>query len=206
MEKKIIVTISRQYGSGGREIGRRLAQSLGIPFYDKELISMAAKESGYAEELFDKADSQATNSLLYSLSLYSTTMGLYDMPLNDKLYIVQSETIRKVAAQGSCVIVGRCADYVLREDPDVINIFIHSDMENKIRRAVEEYDLPKEGIVEYITKTDKKRATYYNYYTGLKWGRAENYHLTLRTDTVGLDAAVETIKAFVNAHHRKDGE
>lgn len=199
MDKKVIITISRQYGSGGRKVGEMLAERLGIPFYDKELITLAAKESGYAEELFEKADSQATSSLLYSLSLYSSTVGLYDMPLNDKLFIVQSETIRKVAAEGSCIIVGRCADYVLRDNPDAVNIYIHADMNSKMKRAVDDYGQPEDGVVDFIAKTDKRRSTYYNYYTGLKWGRAENYHLTIRTDWVGLDAAVETIMAFVKA-------
>ena len=203
MSNNTIITISRQYGSGGREIGKKLAERLGIPFYDKELITLAAKDSGFAEHLFEKTDSTATNSLLYSLSLYGNTMGLYDMPLNDKLFIAQAKTIKKVADAGPCVIVGRCADYVLRSYPNVLNIFIHSDMESKIRRVVEEYHVESDNIVDLINKTDKKRATYYNYYTGMKWGRAENYHLSLRTDCVGIDGAVETIIRFVESLQKK---
>ena len=124
MKNNTIITISRQYGSGGRLIGQKLAERLGIPFYDKELITLAAEESGFAEHLFEKNDRNITNSLLYSLSMYGNTMGLYDMPLNDKLFIAQSKTIQSVAEKGPCVIVGRCADYVLRNKPNVLNVFI----------------------------------------------------------------------------------
>lgn len=199
MKNNTIITISRQYGSGGREIGKRLAERLGIPFYDKELITLAAEQSGYSEHLFEKSDKGATNSLLYSLSMYGNTMGLYDMPLNDKLFIAQSQTIKNVAEQGPCVIVGRCADYVLRGMPGVLNVFIHSDMESKVKRVIEEYGIESDNVVDLINKTDKRRANYYNYYTGMKWGRAENYHLALRTDCVGIDGAVETLIRFVEA-------
>ena len=199
MKNNTIITISRQYGSGGREIGKRLAEKLGIPFYDKELITLAAQQSGYSEHLFEKTDKGATNSLLYSLSMYGNTMGLYDMPLNDKLFIAQSQTIKNVAEQGSCVIVGRCADYVLRGHPHVLNVFIHSDMESKVKRLIEEYGVESDDVVDLINKTDKRRANYYNYYTGMKWGRAENYHLALRTDCVGIEGAVETLIQFVEA-------
>ena len=129
MKNNTIITISRQYGSGGREIGKRLAEKLGIPFYDKELITLAAQQSGYSEHLFEKSDKGATNSLLYSLSMYGNTMGLYDMPLNDKLFIAQSQTIKNVAEQGPCVIVGRCADYVLRGRKDLLSVLIHDPIE-----------------------------------------------------------------------------
>ena len=196
---KRIITISREFGSGGRTIGKMVAEKLGIAFYDKELITLAAEESGFAEHLFEKNDRNITNSLLYSLSMYGNTMGLYDMPLNDKLFIAQSKTIQNVAEKGPCVIVGRCADYVLRNKPNVLNVFIHSDMESKIRRVVEDYCVESDNVVELINKTDKRRANYYNYYTGMKWGRAENYHLALRTDCIGIDGAVETLIRFIEA-------
>ena len=199
MKNNTIITISRQYGSGGRLIGQKLAERLGIPFYDKELITLAAEESGFAEHLFEKNDRNITNSLLYSLSMYGNTMGLYDMPLNDKLFIAHSKTIQNVAEKGPCVIVGRCADYVLRNKPNVLNVFIHSDMESKIRRVVEDYGVESDNVVELINKTDKRRANYYNYYTGMKWGRAENYHLALRTDCIGIDGAVETLIRFIES-------
>ena len=196
---KRIITISREFGSGGRTIGKMVAEKLGIAFYDKELITLAAEESGFAEHLFEKNDRNITNSLLYSLSMYGNTMGLYDMPLNDKLFIAQSKTIQSVAEKGPCVIVGRCADYVLRNKPNVLNVFIHSDMESKVRRVVEDYGVESDNVVELINKTDKRRANYYNYYTGMKWGRAENYHLALRTDYIGIDGAVETLIRFIEA-------
>ena len=138
--KKTIITISRQHGSGGREIGRKLAQTLDIPFYDKEVITLSAKKSGYAPERFEKADQKATSSLLYALSMFGTTATSYNptgydgLPLADKLFIVQSDTIRSIAAEGSCVIVGRCADYVLQDDPSCINIFLTSSWQNRLRR------------------------------------------------------------------------
>ena len=187
MKNNTIITISRQYGSGGRLIGQKLAERLGIPFYDKELITLAAEESGFAEHLFEKNDRNITNSLLYSLSMYG------------KLFIAQSKTIQSVAEKGPCVIVGRCADYVLRNKPNVLNVFIHSDMESKVRRVVEDYGVESDNVVELINKTDKRRANYYNYYTGMKWGRAENYHLALRTDCIGIDGAVETLIRFIEA-------
>ena len=199
MSERIIITLGRQFGSGGREIGKRVAKELGIAFYDKELLTRAAKESGISEELFQSNDEKPTNSLLYSLSMYGNTMGLYDMPLNDKLFIAQSKTIQSVAEKGPCVIVGRCADYVLRNKPNVLNVFIHSDMESKVRRVVEDYGVESDNVVELINKTDKRRANYYNYYTGMKWGRAENYHLALRTDCIGIDGAVETLIRFIEA-------
>lgn len=204
MTDNTVITISRQYGSGGRLIGQMLAEKLGIPFYDKELITLAAKDSGFAEDLFDNADQTASNSLMYSLSIYGNTMGLYDMPLNDKLFIAQSKAIEKVAKQGPCVIVGRCADYILQNSGlNTVNVFIHSDIESKVRRVTEVYKVEKRNIVDYILKADKRRATYYNYYTGMKWGRADNYHLSIRSDSVGLEGAVETIISFIECKNKQ---
>ena len=163
---KTIITISRQYASGGRLVGEKLAKSLNIPFYDRELITLAAKESGFSEKFFENADKQSVNSLLYSLStgMYNA-VGQFDgannLPLNDKVFLVQYNVIRSLAEKGSCVIVGRCADYVLREDPEVIHVFIHSDIQSRVRRAVEEYGMPAERAEAMILKGDKRRAAYY---------------------------------------------
>ena len=197
MKNNTIITISRQYGSGGRLIGQKLAERLGIPFYDKELITLAAEESGFAEHLFEKNDRNITNSLLYSLSMYGNTMGLYDMPLNDKLFIAQSKTIQSVAEKGPCVIVGRCADYVLRNKPNVLNVFIHSDMESKVRRVVEDYGVESDNVVELINKTDKRRASYYEYYSSQKWGAVESYDFCLDSNYLGLGGTVELIQTMV---------
>ena len=139
MANDTIITISRQYGSGGRFIGRKLAEALDIPFYDKELITMSAEESGMSKEIFEKADEKAANSLLYTLSMNAYLLhgmaGVPDLPLNDKVFLVQSEVIRKLAAKGPCVIVGRCADYVLQENPNCVNVYIYSDMEDRVSRV-----------------------------------------------------------------------
>lgn len=199
---KTIVTISRQYASGGRQVGEKLAKSLDIPVYDKELISLAAKESGFSEKVFENADKQSANSLLYSLStgMYNA-LGQFDgannLPLNDRVFLVQYNVIRNLAQKGSCVIVGRCADYVLRDNPDVIHIFIHSDMKSRIRRAVEEYGMPSERAEAMILKGDKRRAAYYDFYTGMKWGRLENYDLTVDSDSIGLGNAAKLIEDYV---------
>lgn len=201
MANGTIITISRQYGSGGRFIGRKLAEALDIPFYDKELITMSAEESGMSKEIFEKADEKAANSLLYTLSMNAYLLhgmaGVPDLPLNDKVFLVQSEVIRKAAANGPCVIVGRCADYVLRENPNCVNVYIYSDMEDRVSRATTYYNLSADRAQEQIQKTDKKRAAYYNFYTNLKWGRAENYDLSLNSAKIGVDGCVEVIRSFI---------
>lgn len=201
MANGTIITISRQYGSGGRFIGRKLAEALDIPFYDKELITMSAEESGMSKEIFEKADEKAANSLLYTLSMNAYLLhgmaGVPDLPLNDKVFLVQSEVIRKLAAKGPCVIVGRCADYVLRENPNCVNVYIYSDMEDRVSRATTYYNLSADRAQEQIQKTDKKRAAYYNFYTNLKWGRAENYDLSLNSAKIGVDGCVEVIRSFI---------
>lgn len=201
MANGTIITISRQYGSGGRFIGRKLAEALDIPFYDKELITMSAEESGMSKEIFEKADEKAANSLLYTLSMNAYLLhgmaGVPDLPLNDKVFLVQSEVIRKLAAKGPCVIVGRCADYVLQENPNCVNVYIYSDMEDRVSRATTYYNLSADRAQEQIQKTDKKRAAYYNFYTNLKWGRAENYDLSLNSAKIGVDGCVEVIRSFI---------
>ncbi len=195
-----VITISRQYGSGGRFVGKKLAEKLGIPFYDNELISMAAKESGFAESLFENAEKNTTYSLLYSLSMFGTsTGGMYGLPLSDKVFLIQSDIIKKVAAEGPCVIVGRCADYVLRDVPDVIHFFLYSDIESRVARAKKYYGLEEKKAREAIEKTDKKRAAFYNYYTGERWGDIKNYHMAIDTDSVGIDSCVEILASYVKA-------
>ncbi len=202
MANETIITISRQYGSGGRFIGRKLAEALDIPFYDKELITMSAEESGMSREIFEKVDEKASSSLLYTLSMNAYLLhgmaGVPDLPLNDKVFLIQSEVIRKAAANGPCVIVGRCADYVLRENPACVNVYIYSDMEDRVHRATTYYNLSADRAREQIQKTDKKRAAYYNFYTSLKWGRAENYDLSLNSAKLGIDGCVEVIRAFID--------
>lgn len=210
MKHNVIITISRQFGSGGRSIGQKLAQSLDIPFYDKELIALAAKSSGFDESIFESADEQATNSLLYTLSqsMYSPAAGRADglngLNLNNKIHLYQSNVIRDIASKGSCVIVGRCADYVLQDNPDVINVFIHSDLASRVKRAVECHEVSPERAESVLAKTDKRRANYHDYYANTKWGRVENYHLAVNSDFVGLDNAVEIIKTMALNRGNRD--
>lgn len=203
-----IITISRQYGSGGRDIGEKLAEKLGIPFYDNEIISRAAKETGFAEAAFENAEKKATNSLLYSLSMGMNSYGNHDigftqLSLDDQLFLAQSNVIRKVAEDGPCVIVGRCADYVLRDLPNVVNVFIWAELKTRKKRAIELYHLKESKAEEEILKMDKRRANYYNYHASEKWGRAENYHLSLRSDYIGVDHTVECILRYLEYGERK---
>ena len=199
---KTIIAIGRQFGSGGRAIGEKLAKKLDIAFYDKELISLAAKESGIAPEVFDSVDEKAANSLLYSLS-----MGLYnfgsgfsamgDLPVNDQLYLLQHKLIKDIAEKDSCVIVGRCADYILRERTDCINIFIYADMEYRKQEAIKKHGIDEARAEHIINKTDKSRANYYSFYSGQKWGMAENYDLCINSAKISEDAAVDLIIDYI---------
>ncbi|MBR3765159.1 MAG: cytidylate kinase-like family protein [Clostridia bacterium] len=202
MAKKIIITIGRQFGSGGRYVGRLLAEKLGIPFYDKELLSEAAKQSGICEEIMEDHDEKPTRSLLFSLVTgmqhHMGTGNFYmDMPLNHRIFLAQFDAIRKLASEGSCVIVGRCADYVLREDPDTVRVFVKADMPSKIARAVKYYGVEEDKAEERIRKADKQRASYYNYYATATWGDIENYDLVADTGVLGVEGAVALIEKFL---------
>lgn len=183
-----VITISREYGSGGREIGEQLAKELGIPFYNKELINMAAKESGLSEEYIRKTEQVKSTSFLYGLY-----MGAQQLPMNDQIFLVQSKLIRKIAEEGPCVIVGRCADYVLRERKDLLSVFIHAPMDLRIQRAQEVYEKSAANMEDFIKKKDKKRASFYNYFSQNKWGSAKNYNLSI-SSAQGIDYAVSILK------------
>lgn len=198
MSSRTVITIARQYGSGGREIGEMLAQKLGVPYYDKELIALAAKKSGLSEEVFRQADERATSSLLYSLVMGTYgfgggVAGMNDMPINDKLFLIQADIIRKAAEKGACVIVGRCADYVLRERKDCLKVFIHADRDSRLLRAVEKYGIDPAKVSDFLTKKDKQRANYYNFYTNKKWDSMQNYDLTIDSSVFTSEQAVELI-------------
>lgn len=202
MDNKYIITIARQFGSGGRAIGQKLADKLGIDFYDKELISLAAKESGINPEVFESVDEKAANSLLYSLSmgLYSFSSGfsaMGDLPVNDKLYILQHKIIRDLAAKGPCVIVGRCADYILKDNNRCISVFIHANMDYRKTRAVEVHNIDKDRAEHIINRTDKSRANYYSFYSGQKWGLAENYNLCVDSSKLSEDQIVDLIISYL---------
>ena len=199
-----VITISRQYASGGREVAEKLAKEYSVPFYDRALIAKAAKESGFAEAAFDNVEMKATNSLLYSIAMGmnaygSPDLGYTHLSLDDRIYIAQSDIIRKVADEGPCIIVGRCADYVLRERKDIVNIFIWSSMPFRIKRAIERDGVEPDKAEETITRLDKRRANYYNYHAIEKWGVVTNYHLSIQNDFRGVDKTVEVIKQFINS-------
>ena len=155
-----VITISREYGSGGRAIGERLAKELDIPFYNKELILMSAKESGLSEEYIKKTEQMKSTSFLYGLY-----MGAQQLPMNDQIFLIQSKIIRRVAEEGPCVIVGRCADYVLRERKDLLSVFIHAPIEYRAQRAKEKYEKSANNMVDFVKKKDKQRASFYNYFS-----------------------------------------
>ena len=197
-----IYTIGREFGSGGREVGEKLAAKLGIKLYDKELLQQAAKDSGFCEEIFENHDEKPTNSFLYSLVMDTYSVSGYsaapflDMPLNHKVFLAQFETIKKIAEKESCVIVGRCADYALSDNPDCINIFIHADLDVRIKNVSKNLNITENKARDIINKTDKQRASYYTYYTSKKWGDSKSYNLSLDAGKLGTDNCVEMILKF----------
>ena len=201
-DNKIVISIGRRYGSGGREIGRKLAELFNIDFYDKELITLAAKQSGFSEEILKENDENHNGSFLYSLVMGTYTGG-NNLPLNHKLFLAQFDTIKMLAEEKSCVIIGRCADYALEYNPNCIKVFIHADLDSRIKRAVGEYGVDPDKVEETIKKIDKKRESYYNFYTGKKWGYMENYDLTINSTVSGIDGAVKIIADLVREKMNK---
>ena len=201
MAKKIVITIARQYGSGGREIGERVAAQLGIPIFDKQLITDAAAKGNLNEDVLKKTDESAANSLLYTLAMGSNVVGTsihfgYKMPINDKLFILQSEVIKNYAKEGSCIIIGRCSDYVLRDEENVFRLFIYGDLEHRKERVqLRHPELKSSQIIDVINKTDKRRASYYNFYTGNKWGKYDNYDMAINSSTLGIEGTADMIAA-----------
>lgn len=192
MENKVIITIGRQFGSGGRFIGRKLAEELNIPFYDSELLAKAAKESGLSEAVLDNYD-ERKDSFFSGVMPYS--YGI-DLSLGQKVFLAQFDAIKHIAAEGSCIIVGRCADYVLRENPNVASIYISAPLDYRKERVIKYYGVKENKARDTIIRMDKKRASYYNYYTDQKWGRARYYDLCIDA-SIGIDETAEVIKHFV---------
>ena len=202
MDDRIIISIGRQYGSGGREIGKKLAEIFNIDFYDKELITLAAKESGFSEEILKENDENHNGSFLYSLVMGTYTGG-DNLPLNHKLFLAQFDTIKKLASEKSCVIIGRCADYALEYNPNCVKVFIHADLDSRIKRAIDVYGESPDKVEDVIKKTDKKRESYYNFYTGKKWGQMQNYDITINSAFSGIDGAVKAIADLVRVKMNK---
>lgn len=201
MSNHLIVTIARQYGSGGREIGDRLSELLGCKTYGRELITMSAEGSDLSEEALHRADEMAAGSLLFTLAMGSSSFAMhpptgYHMPLNDKLFYIQSDLIRAIAEREDAVFIGRCADYVLREHPCRLSVFIYADEACRIKRIMERHDLPENKAIEKMNKIDRRRASYYNFYTGQKWGRYENYSLAVNSSILGIDGTAKMIADF----------
>ena len=196
----MVITVAREFASGGSEIAQAAAQTLGVPLYNKELITMAAKKSGLTEEAIAASENQRSGSLIYSLYMMGNTM-----PLADQVYILQSNVIKELAARGSCVILGRCGDYVLRDRPNVLRVFIYAPLEQRIARAKARpgvKDLTDRQWEVQLAKHDRARASYYNYYATATWGAVENYDLCVDTGAVGVDGAVETIIHFVELQEK----
>ena len=197
--KKKIVTISRQYGSGGRYIGENLAKAMGVPCYDEKLIDMVAKESGFAQSFVAEKGERMTCSLLFNIAsslsfannVFSTNNGV---TLQDEIYFTQNRIIKELADKGPCVIVGRCADYILREREDCLNVFIFADNESKIERAEKYFNITREEAPAVLKKKDKARANHYKYYTDQEWGMASNYDLCLNSGLIGIEGCVKAIQ------------
>ena len=198
MKHPVVITIARQFGSGGHEIGRRLAEKLNIPCYDKELLTHAAQKSGLSEEVVAYFDEKPTSSLLYTLStgtyaLNETGLMNYSMPVNQQVFQAQFDAIRSLSEKGACVIVGRCADYVLQKYPYLVTVFVHADLDHRIARVSEHDGITVQEAKTRIARSDKKRANYYNFYSGKKWGTASHYDLCINTNSVSCENAVELI-------------
>ena len=197
--KKKIVTISRQYGSGGRYIGENLAKAMGVPCYDEKLIDMVAKESGFAQSFVAEKGERMTGSLLFNIAsslsfannVFSNNNGV---TLQDEIYFTQNRIIKELADKGPCVIVGRCADYILREREDCLNVFIFADNESKIERAEKYFNITREEAPAVLKKKDKARANHYKYYTDQEWGLASNYDLCLNSGLIGIEGCVKAIQ------------
>lgn len=193
-----VITIGREYGSGGRLIGQEIARYFGIKCYDKELLDHASSESGICKELFENHDEKPTNSFLYSLVMDTYSFGyssgaFTEMPMNHKVFLAQFDTIKKLAAEGPCVMVGRCADYALAENKNCFSVFIHADKDYRINRISQKYNKNAKEARDMINKMDKSRSSYYNYYTNKKWGEASGYTLCVDSSRLGISGAAQTI-------------
>ncbi len=207
MDANYIINIGRQLGSGGRQIGEILASKLDISFYDKELIQIASQESGLGKEFFEKFDEKNSHSIFGGLFGFRGTFTeeQYSNSYlnNETLFKIQSDVIRKLAEEQSCIFVGRCADYVLKDNPLCLNIFISADMDDRIKRVAEKENMPVNKAKDLIEKTDKKRAAYYNYYSNKIWGAADSYHLCINSSYLGID---ETVNYIIQLIDKKFGK
>ena len=206
-----IITIGRQYGSAGHEIGEKVAEYFGIKFYDKEILTRAAKDSGFCEEMIKNHDERPTNSFLYNLVMDTYSFGynsssFVDMPISHKVFLAQFDAIKAIAKEGPCVIVGRCSDYALSEFKNTLNLFIYADDDFKVKYIMQkDPSITSEAKArELYIKKDKQRQSYYNYYSSKKWGRAETYDLCINSAKLGIDGTVDLIKQYVEDFEKKN--
>lgn len=204
MKGRILVTIARQYGSGGHKLGELLAKEFGFAFHDRSLIEKAAEKSGISLDVLKNADEKTTPSFLYSIAMgnydlypLSINMSPYDMPINDKLFNLQADIIKEEADKGSCVFVGRCADYILNNYDNVVKVFVYANTDSRAERIAQVENVSLQDAKVLIYKTDKRRANYYNYYTSLKWGKSDNYNIMIDTSKVGIEGAVKIVGEYI---------
>ncbi len=201
MDKNIVISIGRQFGAGGRRVGQALAKELGIAYYDKELIMEAAREFGFAPVFFEENDEKsasfAGNVLQWMESFVTNGMGSKNYLSQDTLFEMQSEVVRKVAEKHSCVIVGRCSDYVLRDYPNCVSVFLHSSDEDRIQRIRERSGLTEEEAISKMRMQDKKRAAYYNFYSSKTWGESATYTLSIDVSSIGVEQTVQLIMFYL---------
>jgi len=210
--RNCIIAISREYGSGGRDVGRMLAEELNLPLFDKEIMSMAMEKSGMSADFIEKHGESVPSKLMLNIQRLSLTVpsvriptghpsyavatSPYKKPHSDQLYMVQSSIIREIAASGGCVIIGRCAGYILRGYPNLLSIFIRGKIEDRVQRAIEVYKMPEKNATDEVKKIDKHRANFYNHYTNRQWGSVNNYDLVVNVSYSGIPGAVSVIKAM----------
>ena len=202
--EKFVISIGRQLGSGGKEIAEKLSERLHIPVYDKKLLEVAAKESGLDATVFENADEKESNSLFGSFfSIHGSLSGFVSggsCMESDQLFLIQSEAIRKIAEREACIIIGRCAEYVLRENPNMVSIFITADTDERVKRIAKKEMLNEEKAKEKIEKGDKKRRSYHDYYATTHWGEAQSYDLCINSSLMGIDGTVDFLYSFIKAH------
>ena len=201
MAQNIAITIGRQYGSGGKEIGLRVGELLGIKVYDKELLTMAAEKKGINPDYLRRVDEKAASSLLYTLAMGSSAYSArhlgVDVPINDQLFITQTEIIKEITEKESAIFIGRCADYVLSEKPNLVKVFITAPFDVRVKNIMNRHGLTESRAKDLVVKTDKRRSNYYSYYTGEKWGKSDKYDLVISTDKVGTSGAAEMIANYL---------
>lgn len=208
MNDHLVIAISREFGSGGRLIGEKLALELGIPFYDKDIIEMAAKKSGLSTEFFEQLEEKASSSFLFNLvtTAYASPafFSQYDIPISHKAFYAQVSVIQELADRGSCVIVGRCADYILRDHPNCVKVFVYASKEDRVKRAVDHYEGDARVIEDKLNKIDKGRANYYKHFTNETWGSAHAHDLCINTSCTGIDGAVKLVRALLDVRQPEE--